>query len=708
MSSRCSHCITLTVEGLIELAKREFEAQEFPKEAYYQHHVSFDSLEQAACGGCDLCRLILNCFLCTPGSGEPIDWPGEWDDTLGISQEGQPQTMYSIAKRLEVSDVKLAINATHLYGWQPINDVQVFDEIMVQVGPPHAEDENGSGIWGCPVLKLTISAPRDDAVHLREFRIGRYEVDPDLGSSKNHELTRRWMSDCRDLHANCLSYQFHELPTRVLDGRKADYVALSHCWGGAIFPLLTNKTLLPFTDHISIPELPANFRDAITITRELGLRFLWIDSLCIQQDSKSDWERESKKMGSVYRNSIVTISAMTSTGSREGILRPGSRTTSSYESITLRVFKDGKREQQVTVRRKDPNEEDLRYLDRNSALTARGWTLQEYILSPRHLLYGRDMVYWRCPQKFISPDGLPPGNKSPQTSYNELTKVIYADILSRPPSTPPDIEVVLRDYYELLRRITYASDKLPAFSGLAQRLHQVIGGDYIAGLWTADFRRGLLWQAEMSFCRHKTQPYRAPSWSWAVTDDIVLFQESTILASSSSSAKLLEHTVDLRAPDNPYGEIRFAKLALKALTKPFVRSRQVVSTFGNIDSIGSAKFDEPAGTEDYTYMGYPSLLRAITDGADYVLSIITGPGNETDWKADLSLVCDGKHLLMLVHTDDNTEDDSEWSNSAALCLVLRRTDHESENTYERVGYARIETPKLSWLDTWEWQDLVLV
>ncbi|GKT65050.1 heterokaryon incompatibility protein [Colletotrichum tofieldiae] len=581
--------------------------------------------------------------------------------------------MYSIAKRLEVSDVKLAMNATHLYGWQPVNDVQVFDEIMVQVGPPYAEDEDGSGIWGCPVLRLTMSAPRD------------------VGNSLHSITARLFLSK----------------------GRKADYVALSHCWGGAISPLLTTETLLLFQDQISIPELPANFRDAITITRELGLRFLWIDSLCIQQDSKSDWEKESKKMGSVYRNSTVTVSAMASTGSREGILRPGPRTTSSNESITLRVFQDGKREQQVTVRRKDPNEEDLRCLDRNSALTARGWTLQEYLLSPRHILYGRDMVYWRCPQEFISPDGLPTGNKSPQTSYSELTKVIYADILSRPPSTPPDMEVVLDDYYELLnayslRRITYASDKLPALSGLAQRLHQVIGGDYIAGLWTADFRRGLLWQAEMNFCQHKIRPYRAPSWSWAVTDDMVLFEGSRTLASSPSSAQLLEHSVALRTPGNPYGEVQFAKLVLKALTKPFVRSRQVVSTLESSSSIGSAKFDEPAGTEDNTHMGYPSLFRVITDGTDYVLSIVTGPGNETDWKADLGLVYDDKYLLMLVHTDDNTADGSEWSNSAALCLVLRRTDQESENTYERVGYARVETPKLSWLNTWDWQDLVLI
>jgi len=75
-------------------------------------------------------------------------------------------------------------------------------------------------------------------------------------------------------------------------------------------------------DNISFWELPATFRDAVTIMRFLGCRCLWIDSLCIVQDSAEDWQRESAKMRHVYRASLVTISALFATSSEAGILGP--------------------------------------------------------------------------------------------------------------------------------------------------------------------------------------------------------------------------------------------------------------------------------------------------------------------------------------------------------------------------------------------------
>ncbi|OLN92774.1 hypothetical protein CCHL11_06733 [Colletotrichum chlorophyti] len=730
MPSQCRYCAGLTIETLVELAKTGFEAQEFPQTAYYQHHQSFDDLEREAGNGCEFCQLILNCFLHTPcPEPKPMEWPLGWNRELDLKQETQPRTMYSIAKELAVSDVKLCINATHLYGRQPLEDAEVLDEILVQVGPLYAETEDGYGIWSCPILHLSLGTSRENPARIGRLRIGRYEVDSNVGSTKNFALAREWLSSCRNSHVNCLSHTLRQLPTRVIDvgelqndenvrlfltnGMKADYIALSHCWGGAISPLLTAQTLMPFQTSIAISDLPANFRDAIIITRQLGIRYLWIDSLCIQQDSKSDWEVESKKMGTVYRNSTITISAMTSGGSKEGILNHNPKPRNSEPKASVRVFNTREDKQEVTARRRDPSEENLRSLERDSALATRGWTLQEYILSPRHILYGKNAVYWKCPQEFISPDGLPQGNKSPQTSYSDLVQVIYSDILNQPQTKPPDIDVILRDYYELLnaytqRKLTYGSDKLPAFSGLAQRLHPAIGGDYLVGLWTEDFRRGLLWVADAGFCRHVVEPYRSPTWSWAVSDDLILFVESARLGSSPSSSQLLGFSINPRVADNPYGEILSAELILKALTKPFVRSRQVISSYTDSNSIGSATFDEPAGPEDLVRMGYRSLFRMKTDNGDYVVSIITQPGSDSDWNVDVGQYFDDDYTLMLVHTDDNTEGDEEWANSAALCLILRQTTNDTHERYERVGFARIETPRIKWLETWKWQVLTLV
>ncbi|GJD05053.1 heterokaryon incompatibility protein [Colletotrichum higginsianum] len=417
-------------------------------------------------------------------------------------------------------------------------------------------------------------------------------------------------------------------------------------------------------------------------------------------------------MGSVYRNSTVTISAMVSTGSKAGILKTDLGVPLKSEPITIGMS-NVNGSSRISIRRKDPDEENLRRLDTESALQTRGWTLQEYILSPRHILYGKSMVYWRCPQIFVSPDGLSSGNKSPETLYKELTNVIYSDVLSSPRTTPFDIKIVLDDYYDLIsaysgRRLTYASDKLPAFSGLAQRLHPVIRGDYLAGVWTADFRRGLLWIPEMKFCSHINDKYRAPSWSWAVTDDKVLFEQSVTLGPSPSSAQLLGHTVHPRVPDNPYGEILGLKLVLEVLTKPLVRSRQVIGTILDRASIGNAAFDEPAGDEDLTTMGSPELFRVQEEDRDYVVSVISRPGDETDWELNLALYREDELTLMLVHTDDSSEEEPGWSGSPALCLIVRQRAGKTEELYERVGFARLQTPKLSWLETWERQVLTLV
>ena len=80
----------------------------------------------------------------------------------------------------------------------------------------------------------------------------------------------------------------------------------------------TRVTLKDRMRGIRIETLPKSFRDAIMICRALGIRFLWIDSLCIIQQDAEDWERECSRMRDVYRNSYLTISIARSRGSSDG------------------------------------------------------------------------------------------------------------------------------------------------------------------------------------------------------------------------------------------------------------------------------------------------------------------------------------------------------------------------------------------------------
>ncbi|MBE3044755.1 HET domain-containing protein, partial [Candidatus Bathyarchaeota archaeon] len=82
---------------------------------------------------------------------------------------------------------------------------------------------------------------------------------------------------------------------------RAHYAALSHCWDGPIATVLTQDALSSFQARLPWDALAANFQDAILITRGLGLRYLWVDSLCIIQDRRHDWTIESGKMGDIYR-----------------------------------------------------------------------------------------------------------------------------------------------------------------------------------------------------------------------------------------------------------------------------------------------------------------------------------------------------------------------------------------------------------------------
>lgn len=150
-------------------------------------------------------------------------------------------------------------------------------------------------------------------------------------SPQSRQIMRAWLSDCLENHIECKRSQLSESyrPTRLLyvgeetdksvhlvisaspDGFQEEYATLSHRWGEVEHPKLgrnklTKETEATLRSGIDVTELPDTFRHAVEATRSLGLRFLWIDSMCIFQDSKSDWRKESVKMGG-----ITTIASST-------------------------------------------------------------------------------------------------------------------------------------------------------------------------------------------------------------------------------------------------------------------------------------------------------------------------------------------------------------------------------------------------------------
>jgi hypothetical protein len=185
------------------------------------------------------------------------------------------------------------------------------------------------------------------------------------------------------------------LPSRVLDvsknqinltdgdGLEDNYIALSHCWGNNANFKTTKATFQQKRRGIDFEMLPQTFKDAVTITRRLGISYLWIDSLCIIQDKTTDWLKESTRMKDYYRNSFLTISALSSTDSHHGILSPRIAPQEVRLTSSSNLF----------IRPRTPN---LREIFTEAPLNQRAWALQERLLSTRVVHYGSSELFWEC------------------------------------------------------------------------------------------------------------------------------------------------------------------------------------------------------------------------------------------------------------------------------------------------------------------------
>ncbi|KAK4189127.1 heterokaryon incompatibility protein-domain-containing protein [Podospora australis] len=151
----------------------------------------------------------------------------------------------------------------------------------------------------------------------RHYNYGVNISEADLDKAKE------WLKLCETDHHCSTRRAITRLPARVIDVRpttvklhepsedeRAPYLCLSHCWGD-IRPACrtTSATLKANLQAISPDDLPATFRDAISVTRQLGFDYLWIDSICIIQDSEADWRHQSAEMINIYENAHLTLCA---------------------------------------------------------------------------------------------------------------------------------------------------------------------------------------------------------------------------------------------------------------------------------------------------------------------------------------------------------------------------------------------------------------
>jgi Heterokaryon incompatibility protein (HET) len=264
--------------------------------------------------------------------------------------------------------------------------------------------------------------------------------------------------------------------------------------------------------------MPATFRDAVTITRSLGCQYLWIDSLCIIQNSAEDWAQGAAQMAHIYRNSYITISADAAETCDAGIFKPR---TMNFQPIHLEFNSKRRNLKGHFFVREALADWESSVNGFNSFLSSRAWCLQENMLSRRTIHFSQQQVFWSCCTKSIAESSVSP-IPPPINRYGfDLDWASNKRFLLVSPSSSLTPQMLYLRWYVLVkayvaRNLTYASDIFPALSGIASAFQARLQNDtYIAGLWKNDIVRGLLWCTyDPAFTRY-AKPARAPSWSWA-------------------------------------------------------------------------------------------------------------------------------------------------------------------------------------------------
>ncbi|KAK7189049.1 heterokaryon incompatibility protein [Paraphaeosphaeria sporulosa] len=329
-----------------------------------------------------------------------------------------------------------------------------------------------------------------------------------------------WFNECASYHDKCRRHTDTgitdatkpELPTRVLDirssqddavihliaphGLRANYAALSHCWGPpAKQPLRTTKvTLDQHLAGIQVSHLPKTFQDAVSIARAVNLQYLWIDSLCIIQDDPEDWNKEAPCMGQLYSHAKLVIAASGANDSSEGCFLPRLAPEPSIDIPYMKEDSNRHGHVQLNMRRSMVTSQDgTPVMPIYEPLGGRGWVLQEWALARRLVHFTTRGMMWSC-------------RALDNWAMCEDGHVVAG-------TTARDWDDVIEAYS--LRKLTYLSDKLAAVEGIARKMQHRRQGQYISGLWTGEMPQQLFWVARMTTRPRELQ--RFPSWSWAST-----------------------------------------------------------------------------------------------------------------------------------------------------------------------------------------------
>ncbi|VUC29825.1 unnamed protein product [Clonostachys rosea] len=359
---------------------------------------------------------------------------------------------------------------------------------------------------------------------------------PGPDSPQQFKLLNSWIHQCNDTH-KCMVESHDEstppgqMPTRLIavgtDENstvrlvesallpKDKYVALSHRWGdlskyGQFSTLYSNIEY--FKRSIPHDYLPKSFRDAIRVTRAIGVPYLWIDSLCIIQKNAADWEKESSRMEDVFNSAYCVLAATSAASSSDGFLWR----IEPREPVTIQ----GPRGPIYLCRAIDDFDSHVQ----RGLLNSRGWVLQERALARRTLHFTSTQIYWECGET-IHCETLAQ-LKNPQSQF-----LGDADFPNSGLQYYKDERIrLIQHLYELYSGLglSYPKDRPKAILGLERRLGRVFKSHAQYGIFGLFFFRMLLWRAKEHGKLTQIFPPeegRVPSWSWMAWDGAINYMD---------------------------------------------------------------------------------------------------------------------------------------------------------------------------------------
>jgi hypothetical protein len=420
----------------------------------------------------------------------------------------------------------------------------------------------------------------------QQFQLTGVVVDQNSDSARTFSKIQSWMRNCDISYAECeVKVDASSLPKRLIDiandndqdkvyqvlgsdliakrrqpgpgfdrplpGDEIEYAFLSHRFGEMLVPASAVKIHEDAEKSIRVAELDQTIQDVIVILRRLGMRYLWVDKLCIDlttpvtEGMKGYQSREIDKLTQYVANAALVINAGSYLDG-EGIFHERPRARNLLELNCSVESQDGTKTGKLCFR------EPMRSADWvfSDFLSSRAWILQEITLPKRVVIFGSDQVYWKCHTAMRSEGSL--RKRRPALDFRPFT--IYSG---------GDVQLFDR-WYKMVevfssKEISFFNDKIMAVQGMVERTKAYLRTPaYRGALWEGDWHRGLLWYRSAHADARRPHGVELPTWSWASLDGPVSY---SLLHALIGIAKDDPLTIEISKWQDPDHNLEFLEIS---------------------------------------------------------------------------------------------------------------------------------------------------